>query len=118
MPGKDTSVIEVTDDTIAKEAKKNKVFIVDCWAPRCTACITMFKMMDKLSEFYKGEVKFAKINVNENKKCAEKYGITTVPTLLLFHEGKFEDIILGTMPLDYIKNMIKEMLERTGKGDS
>ena len=80
MPDKKSETIEVNDDTIADEAKKHKIFIIDCWAPGCTACVTMFKMMDKLSKHYKGEVIFAKINVDENKATAEKYGITEFPT--------------------------------------
>ena len=119
MPGEEDAwkPIDVTDETIAAEAKEHKVFVVDCWAPWCAPCRAMSLYLEKLAKRYKGEVVFAKLNIEENKRSVKKYSITTVPTLLLFYDGNFSDIIFGAMEPDYIKGVIEDMVKRKGKHD-
>ena len=112
MPAKEWEPIIVTEDDIAEKAKEHKVFVVDCWATWCGPCKTMSLYLEKLSKAYKGEVVFAKLDIEENRKAAKKYGITTVPTLLLFYDGKFSDIVLGAVDPEYIKGVIEDMRKR------
>jgi thioredoxin 1 len=105
---------DITDATIDQEIEKHKLFVVDCWAEWCAPCRTVSKYHEMLSKEYKGEVTFAKLDMEKNKATSKKYGIITVPTLLLFYEGKFEDIVLGAMNTDYIKSIIEGMVKRAG----
>jgi thioredoxin 1 len=116
MPANEWVPITVTEEDIAEKAKEHKVFVVDCWATWCAPCKTMSLYIEKLAKEYKDEVVFGKLDIEENRKAAKKYGITSVPTLLLFYEGKFSDIILGAMEPDYIKGIIEDMRKRAKEG--
>ena len=104
--------IEVTDTTIDQEVSKHKVFVLDCWSPTCAPCKTMSKYLEKLSLEYKGEITFAKIELERNKATSKKYGIISVPTLLIFYDGKFKEVIPGAFDPEYIKGVIEDMRKR------
>jgi thioredoxin 1 len=114
MPDEDNPwrPFDVTDATIDQEVTKHKVFVVDCWSPTCIPCVTMSKYLEKLSLAYKGEITFAKLQLEKNKATSKKYGILSVPTLLIFYNGKFREVIPGAMDPEYIKGVIADMLKR------
>jgi thioredoxin 1 len=103
---------EVTDATIDKEVKSHKILVVDCWSPMCVPCRTMSMYLEKLSLAYKGEVTFAKLELEKNRGTSKKYGILAVPTLLIFYDGKFKEVIPGAMDPEYIKGVIEDMRKR------
>jgi thioredoxin 1 len=103
---------DVTDATIDQEVSKHKIFVIDCWSPTCAPCKTMSKYLDKLSLEYKGEVTFAKLQLEINKATSKKYGIVSVPTLLIFYDGKFKEVIVGAFDPEYIKGVIEDMRKR------
>jgi len=106
----------ITDATIDAQVKSHKVLVVDCWAVWCAPCRTLSMYLEKLSLEYKGEVTFVKLDLETNKAISKKFGIITVPSLLLFYDGKFEDIIPGAMDTEYIKGVIAAMVKRAGGG--
>ena len=72
----------------------------------------MSKYLEKLSLDYKGKITIAKIELERNKATSKKYGIISVPTLLIFYDGKFKEIIPGAMDPEYIKGVIEDMRKR------
>ena len=70
-------------------------FLVDFWAPWCAPCRAIAPMVEELAGEYEGRVGFGKVNVDENPKAATDYGIRSIPTLLLFKDGKPMTQIVG-----------------------
>ena len=64
--------------------------------------------VEELSEKYKGRVAFGKLNVDENQKIAMQFGVTSIPTLILFKNGEIADKILGAVPKEHLDSKIKE----------
>jgi len=70
-------------------------FLVDFWAPWCAPCHAVAPIVGELAAEYEGRVGFAKVNVDENTRMATEYGIRSIPTLLLFKDGKPMAQIVG-----------------------
>jgi len=73
-------------------------FLVDFWAPWCGPCRAMAPVVDELAREYEGRVGFAKVNVDDNPGVANRYSIRSIPTLLLFKDGKPMTQIVGLKP--------------------
>jgi len=102
-------VIELNADSFKKEVIDCELpVLVDCWAPWCQPCLIVAPIVEELADEYQGKVKFCKLNVDENSDIAARYGIMSIPTLLIFKEGKVVDQIIGAVP----KEMIKEKLDK------
>jgi len=89
-------------------------FLVDFWAPWCAPCRSIAPIGDELAGEYVGRVGFAKVNVDENPKIATEYGIRSIPTLLIFKDGKPLTQIVGLRPKAELKKQLDGVL--TGKG--
>ncbi|OIO34672.1 MAG: thioredoxin [Candidatus Omnitrophica bacterium CG1_02_41_171] len=101
-------VIELNADSFKKEVIDCELpVLVDCWAPWCQPCLIVAPIVEELAKEYQGKVKFCKLNVDENSDIAARYGIMSIPTLLIFKEGKVVDQIIGAVP----KEMISEKLD-------
>ena len=70
-------------------------FLVDFWAPWCAPCRAIAPVVGELAAEYEGRVGFAKVNVDENTRVATEYGIRSIPTLLLFKDGRPMTQIVG-----------------------
>ncbi|HSM62265.1 MAG TPA: thioredoxin, partial [Longimicrobiales bacterium] len=82
-------VIEVTDATFETEVANNEgVTVVDFWAPWCGPCRMVAPVMEELAEEYAGQVRFAKVNVDENQATAGTFGIRSIPTIGFFKDGE------------------------------
>lgn len=80
-----THATESNFDAILKE---NKNVLVDFWATWCGPCRMVAPIMEQLAEHYEGKVKIAKVDVDENPDLASKFGIMSIPTVILFQDGK------------------------------
>jgi thioredoxin 1 len=89
--------VEVTDASFDKFVKENPKVVVDCWAAWCAPCRMLSPVIDKLAE-EKPDIKFAKLNVDRNRKIPMKYGIMSIPTLLYFKDGALVEKTLGALP--------------------
>jgi len=97
----------VTDDNIDETVGRFPFVVVDCWATWCRPCRMLAPIIDDLAEEKSGEIVFGKLNVDNNRSISMKYGITAIPTLLIFKNGKFVDQIVGAMPKKILENKLK-----------
>lgn len=89
--------------------KKNKVVLVDFFAEWCMPCLMLAPVIEELSEKMKG-LKFGKVNIDESADIAEQFSVMSVPTLILFKDGKEIDRFVGAVPADVLEEKIKKHL--------
>ncbi len=89
----------VTDASFDQDVVRSPLpVIVDFWAPWCGPCRMVAPTLDKLAVEWNGRVKIAKVNVDENPLIAGRYGITGIPTMMVFSAGKMVDRWAGALP--------------------
>ncbi|MFC1925633.1 thioredoxin [Chloroflexota bacterium] len=104
-------VIEVSDQNFEQEVLKSDLpVVVDFWAPWCGPCQRIGPVVDKLSEEFKGKLKFCKLNVDENPEAARNYQVMSIPLLLFFKEGKPMDQSLGAVSDSVIRSKAEALL--------
>ncbi len=101
--------VEVNDVTF-EEFVKNPLVVVDCWAPWCGPCQMVAPVMEEMARDYTDKILFGKLNVDENQKVPTQYQIMSIPTLLVFKEGKLVDKIVGAMPREMLEPKITKHL--------
>lgn len=105
------NVIEVTDDNFEHEIiKSGMVTLVDFWAAWCAPCRVIAPIVEELSLEYAGKLKVGKLNVDDNPNTSAKYGIMSIPSLLIFKNGTVVEHIVGARPKQDIKKSIDKHL--------
>jgi thioredoxin 1 len=90
--------IKLTSDNFEKEViKSNSAVLVDFWAPWCGPCQLVSPHVEELAKNYKGKIKVCKLNVDEAPEIATQYMVMSIPTLMIFREGKPMDKKVGAM---------------------
>ena len=106
---KDT--VTVLDATFKSEVLESATpVLVDFWATWCAPCRAIAPALEELATQYKGQVKVAKVDVDENNQIAQEYGIRSIPTLLMFKGGKVVEQIVGGVPKTKLEASIKKAL--------
>jgi thioredoxin 1 len=104
-------VREITDATFESDVLKNELpTLVDFWAPWCGPCRMVAPIVGELSEEYAGKVNFVKMNTDENPAVPTKFGIRSIPSLLIFKGGELQGTIVGFRPKSDLKKRIDEAL--------
>jgi len=102
---------DVSDAEFEREVLKSaKPVLVDFWAPWCGPCRMVAPIVEELADEYQGQVKFFKLNTDDNVETAAKYGIRSIPTLLMFKGGETVDQIIGFRPKGDLKRVIDKAL--------
>jgi thioredoxin 1 len=100
-----------TDDNFEGEVlKSDKPVLIDFWAPWCGPCKAIGPIVEELAGQFKDSVKIMKLNVDENQKTASNYGVRSIPTLILFKDGKVLDTLIGLVPKTRLEEFVKKSL--------
>jgi len=103
--------IKLTEDNFESEVLNSDLpILVDFWAEWCGPCIMMEPVMEEISKDYSSRLKIAKLNVDEARGIASKYGIMSIPTMILFNYGKEVSRMTGTMPKENLTEWIDSNL--------
>ena len=106
-----TAVQQVSDADFEKTVLQGgKPTLVDFWAPWCGPCRIIGPMIEELAPTYQGKAIIAKMNVDDNPMVAQKFGITSIPTLMMFKGGRMVDRIVGAMPKSELQKFIDRNL--------
>lgn len=105
------SDVNLTDKNFNKYTVEGKLpVVVDFWAPWCMPCRIVTPIIDQLADDYKGKVVVGKMNVDENQQTASQFGIMSIPTVMVFKNGKPLKSLVGAQRKDNYKKMIEEAL--------
>ena len=105
--GKPAAQVLVLDERqFGMAVRDNPFLVVDLWAPWCGPCRMVAPVIQELSAEFAGKIAFAKVNTDENQKIARSYGITAIPTILLFARGKLLEKVIGAYPKDMLRDRI------------
>ena len=106
-----SNAIDITDANFEEEVLKNsKPVVIDFWAPWCGPCRKLTPMLDEIAGEFETDVKFVKINTDENLETAQKYSVSGLPTILIFKDGEPKERLVGMMPKTTIISKIKNCL--------
>ena len=101
----------VTDGDFQQEVLDAETpVLVDFWADWCAPCKMVAPVLDDLAQEYDGKIKFTKVDVDSNPQTAMKYGIRSIPTLLVFKGGSPVDQVVGAVPKAVIKKRLDSAL--------
>jgi len=103
--------VHVSDRSFAQDVLNSDVpVLVDFWAPWCGPCHMVAPSLERIASQYTGQVKVAKLNVDENPQTARQYQAMSIPMLLLFNRGQVAGKLVGAHPLSNIEQLVKQAL--------
>lgn len=102
-------MLTLTDATFEQEVLKAKgPVIVDCWAPWCGPCRLLAPVMDEVAKGLEGKAKVYSLNIDENPEVPSTHGVLSIPTLLLFKDGKHKDTKVGLQTKENVMAWVEE----------
>ncbi len=103
--------LNLDDSNFAQTINKYPLLLVDFWAPWCGPCRMMSPIIDQVGKEYIGKLVVGKVNVDENPNISGQFGISSIPTLILFKRGQVVNNIIGSVSKSRIDEMVKMHLE-------
>ena len=105
----DSQPINTTDQTFERDVLQTtgRPVLVDCWAPWCPPCRMIAPLLDQLAAESNGSYRIAKVNVDENPQISSRFQISSIPTMLIFKDGKLIDRLIGAQPKQTIAERLR-----------
>lgn len=107
-------LVNATDATFEAEVDAPVAVLVDMWAPWCGPCRMVAPVLEDLSRELAGRVKVVKLNVDENPVTAGRFGVQSIPTLLVMKRGQLVDQVIGAMPKGPLRQRLEPHLTAAG----
>ena len=107
--------ITLSDSNFKNEVSKYPILLIDFWAPWCGPCRMISPMIEQLAREYTGKVVFGKVNIDENRMITQSFDIQSIPTLIIFKNGKAVDIIVGAIPKVQLEIRLHQQVLVSGK---
>ncbi len=106
------NINNITDATFEDEILKSDVpALIDFWATWCAPCKAIAPIVEEMATKYDGKLKVVKMNVDDNQSTPGKYGVRSIPTLILFKNGEVADQVIGAVSKSHIEDFIDRALE-------
>jgi thioredoxin 1 len=106
-----SSVNEISDATFEAEVIKSETpVLVDFWAPWCAPCRSIAPVIDDLAKEYAGKLKVVKMNVDDNPATPGRFGVRSIPNLIIFKAGEVKEQIVGAVPKGHFVQAITKVI--------
>lgn len=102
------ALLNVSDQSFKAEVEGSGAVLVDFWAPWCGPCKVIAPVLEEISQEVGDKLKIAKVNVDENPESASRFGVMSIPTLIVFKDGQPVDKVVGAQPKDTLMNMLNK----------
>jgi thioredoxin 1 len=104
-------VTSIGDGDFKKEVlESSQPVLVDFWATWCAPCRAIAPVVEELASQYKGKIKFSKMDIDEHQETPQQFGIRSIPTLLLFKDGKVVQQIVGAVPKAKLEEALRKVV--------
>ena len=103
--------LNLDDSNFAQTINKYPLLLIDFWAPWCGPCRMMSPIIDQVGKEYIGKLVVGKVNVDENPSISRQFGISSIPTLILFKRGQAVNNIIGSVSKSRIDEMVRMHIE-------
>ncbi|MBB6452036.1 thioredoxin 1 [Salirhabdus euzebyi] len=101
------AIVKASDQNFNQETSEGLV-LADFWAPWCGPCKMIAPVLEELDSEMSDKVKIIKLDVDENQETAQKFGVMSIPTLLLFKDGEVVDQVVGFQPKDALAELVNK----------
>lgn len=102
--------IVLTDGNFARVVTSSKLILVDFWAAWCQPCKVISPAVEELGRKYPGKLAVGKMNIDENRNVLGQFGIQSIPTLLLFKDGRLVDGVVGAVPKSQLEALVRKWM--------
>ncbi|HVP24544.1 MAG TPA: thioredoxin [Methanomicrobiales archaeon] len=113
-PRPEGKVLVLDERQFPAAVRDHPFLVVDLWAPWCGPCRMVAPVIEELSAEFAGKITFGKLNTDENQRIAMSYGISAIPTILLFARGKLREKVVGAYPKPMLRDRILRAFGMTG----
>jgi thioredoxin 1 len=107
---------QITDAAFETEIRGDTPVLVDFWAEWCGPCRMVAPVLEQIAAEQTGKLKIVKLNVDENQQVPAQFGVTGIPTMILFKDGEMLERIVGFMPKPQLLNRLRPHLEASEAG--